>query len=82
MASCTEDSIVAHVLPFVKEHLQNENWQFRDAAIMALGSIMEGPDPESMAALIEAEVRGLSSSATASFSSSSSLSFYSRWWRR
>ena len=57
MASCTEDSIVDPVLPFVKEHLRNVNWQFRDAAIMALGAIMEGPDPDNMAAVItEAEV--------------------------
>ena len=52
MASCTEDSIVVHVLPFVKEHLTNTNWQYRDAAIMALGAIMEGPDPGSMTSVI------------------------------
>ena len=52
MASCTEDSIVVHVLPFVKEHLRNANWQYRDAAIMSLGAIMEGPDPATMATVI------------------------------
>ncbi len=44
MASCTEDTIIGHVLPFVSEHLGNADWKYRDAAVMALGSIMEGPD--------------------------------------
>ena len=52
MASCTEDSIVGHVLPFVKEHLTNNSWQYRDSAIMALGAIMEGPDPGNMTTVI------------------------------
>ena len=37
IASCCENDIVPHVLPFVEEHLQNPDWKFRDAAIMSLG---------------------------------------------
>ena len=37
MASCCENDIVLHVLPFVDQHLQNMDWKFRDAAVMALG---------------------------------------------
>lgn len=37
MASCCENDIVPRVLPFVDQHLQNADWKFRDAAVMALG---------------------------------------------
>ena len=37
LATCTEDDIVPHVLPFVKENIKNVNWRLRDAAIMAFG---------------------------------------------
>ena len=49
MANSTDDAIIPHVIPFVKEHLDNLDWRFRDAAVMALGSIMEGPDPDQLA---------------------------------
>lgn len=48
MASCCENDIVPQVLPFVDQHLQNSDWKFRDAAVMALGSILEGPEPTTM----------------------------------
>lgn len=48
MASCCEDAIVQQVCPFVVENISKEDWKLRDAAIMALGSIMEGPDPEEL----------------------------------
>ena len=38
MASCCENDIVPQVLPFVNQHLQNPDWKFRDAAVMALGT--------------------------------------------
>ena len=46
MAACTDDAIIPYVFPFVREHLMNLDWRLRDAAIMALGCIMEGPDPD------------------------------------
>ena len=49
MANCSDDAIIPHVIPFVREHIENVEWRFRDAAIMALGSIMEGPEAESLA---------------------------------
>ena len=39
MASCCEDHIVPLVLPFVKEHLTSQQWEMRDAAVMALGTV-------------------------------------------
>ena len=38
MASCCENDIVPRVLPFVDQHLQNTDWKFRDASVMALGT--------------------------------------------
>ena len=37
MATCCEDDIVPHVLPFVTEHIKNADWRYRDAAVMAFG---------------------------------------------
>lgn len=53
MATCCEDSIVQHVLPFVKDNIKNPDWKYRDAAVMAFGSILEGPDPNNLKPLVE-----------------------------
>lgn len=37
MATCCEDAIVPHVLPFVKDNIKSPDWKFRDAAVMAFG---------------------------------------------
>jgi importin subunit beta-1 len=52
-ANCCEDAIIPHVIPFVQSHISHENWRFRDAAVMAFGCIMEGPDPNTMKPLAE-----------------------------
>ena len=41
LATCCEDDIVPHVLPFVKEHIKNPDWRFRDAAVMAFGKLVD-----------------------------------------
>lgn len=53
MANCCENDIVRHVIPFVKDHVKNPDWKFRDAAIMAFGSILEGPDPKALTPLVQ-----------------------------
>ncbi|KAL7648073.1 UNVERIFIED_CONTAM: hypothetical protein RMT77_001690 [Armadillidium vulgare] len=53
LATCTEDDIVPHVLPFVKDNIKNSNWRYRDAAIMAFGAILEGPDPTMLKPIVE-----------------------------
>ncbi|XP_052230291.1 importin subunit beta-1-like isoform X2 [Dreissena polymorpha] len=53
MASCCEDDIINHVLPFVKDNIQNSDWRSRDASVMAFGSILEGPDPNTLKLLVD-----------------------------
>jgi len=53
LATCCEDDIVPHVLPFVKDNIKHENWRNRDAALMSFGAILEGPDPVNLKPLVE-----------------------------
>jgi len=53
MATCCEDTIIAHVLPFVNDNISSPDWRFRDAAVMSFGSILEGPDPTGLKPLVE-----------------------------
>ncbi|KAL7977189.1 hypothetical protein Chor_009138 [Crotalus horridus] len=52
LATCCEDDIVPHVLPFIKEHIKNIDWRYRDAAVMAFGCILEGPEPNQLKPLV------------------------------
>lgn len=53
LASCCEDDIVPHVLPFVTERIKSPDWRFRDAAVMAFGSILEGPNSDTLKPIVE-----------------------------
>ncbi|KAE9420302.1 hypothetical protein Angca_004986, partial [Angiostrongylus cantonensis] len=63
MAQCVGDTILDSVIPFLK-HFSNTNWKykvgrcfffddFQEAAIMAFGSILDGPDPGKLMTLVE-----------------------------
>ncbi|XP_065834901.1 importin subunit beta-like [Oscarella lobularis] len=52
MAGCCGDDVVASVLPFVQGNITNENWKYRDAAIMAFGSILEGPSQKALEPIV------------------------------
>lgn len=43
MSQTVEDMIVSYVMPFVTQNIRNENWRYRDAAIMAFQCILDGP---------------------------------------
>lgn len=45
MSVCCENDIVPFTMPFIKQHIVSADWKAREAAVMALGSILEGPDP-------------------------------------
>ena len=53
LSTCVEDDIIGHVMPFINEHIKSTNWQFRDAAVMAFGSIIEGPSVEKLKPIVE-----------------------------
>ncbi|VDL92291.1 unnamed protein product [Schistocephalus solidus] len=53
LAQCCEDAIVELVIPFVRQHIENPDWKYRDAAVMSFGSILEGPNPTALKPLVE-----------------------------
>jgi len=53
LATTVHDNIVPHVLPFVQQNIKNPNWRFREAAILAFGCILDGPDSEKLAPLVK-----------------------------
>ncbi|XP_065052076.1 importin subunit beta-1-like [Rhopilema esculentum] len=48
LATCTTNDIVNHVLPFIHNSITSSNWKQRDAAVMAFGCILEGPEAEAL----------------------------------
>jgi importin subunit beta-1 len=53
LAQCTADDIVPVTLPFITTHIKDSNWRYRDAAIMAFGSILDGPDRTKLKTLVQ-----------------------------
>uniref|UniRef100_A0A3P9HUF4 Karyopherin subunit beta 1 n=1 Tax=Oryzias latipes TaxID=8090 RepID=A0A3P9HUF4_ORYLA len=64
LATCCEDDVVPHVLPFIKEHIKHPDWRYRDASVMAFGSILEGPDLNQLKPLV---IQAFSSLAEAAY---------------
>ena len=52
LANCCENDIVQYALPFVEQNIKNEDWHFREAAVLCFGSILEGPDVIRLAPLV------------------------------
>lgn len=48
LASCVEDNIIPAIMPFVQNNIGSPDWKRRDAAIMAFGSMLEGPEPSNL----------------------------------
>lgn len=59
MAQNTRDDIVAHVLPFVQQNFGNESWRFRDAAILAFGTILDGPSKDILRPIVTSALRSI-----------------------
>lgn len=51
-AQCVADPVVVLVLPFVEQNIQSENWRFREASVMAFGSILDGPQDTTLGPLV------------------------------
>ncbi|CAF1138518.1 unnamed protein product [Adineta steineri] len=56
LANCAENTIIQYVFPFVSENIKHTNWQHREAAVMAFGSMLEGPDVASIKPIAEQAV--------------------------
>ena len=52
-AEATADACIDHVLPFVKENIRHPNWRFREAATLAFGYILDGPDRAKMTETVQ-----------------------------
>ncbi|OCF59034.1 importin subunit beta-1 [Kwoniella mangroviensis CBS 10435] len=52
LANNVGNDIVQPVVPFVEAGITQSDWQRREAAVMAFGSILDGPDPEVLAPLV------------------------------
>lgn len=52
LALAVNDTIVQAVIPFIESNITSQDWHFREAAVMAFGSILDGPDPQVIAPLI------------------------------
>lgn len=52
LAAAVNDIIVQAVIPFIEAHITSQDWHFREAAVMAFGSILDGPDPNVLTPLI------------------------------
>lgn len=53
LAQCTTDAIVAPVIPFVESGIKSPDWRLREAAVIAFGSILDGPDESVLQPLVE-----------------------------
>ena len=45
LAGAVQDHIVGAVIPFIEGNIKADDWHRREAAVMAFGSILDGPDP-------------------------------------
>jgi importin subunit beta-1 len=52
LAQAVHDPIVPSVIPFIEANIKQENWHQREAAVMAFGSILVGPDPSVLTPLV------------------------------
>ncbi|KAL0241491.1 hypothetical protein GEMRC1_006726 [Eukaryota sp. GEM-RC1] len=59
LSSCVGDDIVDIVLPFLSANIVSADWRDKDAAVMAFGSIMNGPSSTKLEPLIDQGIPAL-----------------------
>ena len=52
LAQAVTDNIVPAVIPFIEANIRAQDWHQREAAVMAFGSILDGPDPTVLEPLV------------------------------
>lgn len=53
LARATGDIIVQPVIPFIEANIKSADWHQREAAVMAFGAILDGPDPAALETLVQ-----------------------------
>ena len=53
LARATGDQIVQPTIPFIEGNIKSPDWHHREAAVLAFGSILDGPDPHSLTPLVD-----------------------------
>ncbi|KAI9277599.1 armadillo-type protein [Sporodiniella umbellata] len=53
LAQCVGNLVITQVVPFIETNIQDEDWRKREAAVMAFGSILEGPDANVLTPLVD-----------------------------
>merc|ERR1719242_455551 len=48
LATCCKNDVLPHTLPFVESNIKSTDWQHREAAMQAFGSVLDGPDAETL----------------------------------
>jgi importin subunit beta-1 len=51
-AQIAENAVLGPVLQFVEANIRGDNWNQREAAVMAFGSVMDGPEPSTLQPLV------------------------------
>ncbi|KAH9599164.1 Importin-beta [Trypanosoma melophagium] len=59
LAGCIGNTIIDLVMPFVYRNVESANWREKEAAVMAFGCILNGPDPKSIEDTVAQAVPGL-----------------------
>lgn len=52
LAQAVGDGIVTPIIPFVESHIKSTEWRQREAAVMAFGSILDGPEEKLLLPLV------------------------------
>ncbi|CAD6186495.1 unnamed protein product [Caenorhabditis auriculariae] len=52
MAQCVGDTILENVMPFL-HHIASNDWKYKEAAILAFASVLDGPDRSKLLPLIQ-----------------------------
>eukprot|EP00123_Amoebidium_parasiticum_P012176 comp21174_c0_seq1/m.28704 comp21174_c0_seq1/g.28704 ORF comp21174_c0_seq1/g.28704 comp21174_c0_seq1/m.28704 type:complete len:622 (-) comp21174_c0_seq1:399-2264(-) len=51
LANVCEGDVVPHVMPFITQNIMNPDWHYREAAVLAFGSIVDGPTANDFGAI-------------------------------
>ncbi|KAL3923539.1 MAG: hypothetical protein SGILL_001598 [Bacillariaceae sp.] len=56
VSQTVENLVVPVLVPFIQQHISSTEWRYRDAAVMAFISMLEGPKPEVVGPYVQQSV--------------------------